>query len=106
MSDTRNQLNRIMPAILAALSDQRRPDRPIKVAFAPNGHIEAIVTVCDDGPVVLIQNETAAREERHDSKFRRKANRSVPSKAQSANAAGKAPGERSSRTGSRKGGAG
>jgi hypothetical protein len=49
MPDTRNELNRIMPAILAALSDQRRPGRPIKVAFAPSGHFEATVTLCDDG---------------------------------------------------------
>jgi hypothetical protein len=49
MPDARNELNRIMPAILSALSDQRRPGRPIKVALAPSGHIEAIVTLCDDG---------------------------------------------------------
>ncbi len=66
MPDTRNELDRIMPAILAALSDQRRPDRPIKIAFAPSGHIEAIITLCDDGPVVSIQNEPAARGQRHD----------------------------------------
>ena len=32
------------------------------------------MTLCDDGPVVSIQNETAARGERHNCKFRRKAN--------------------------------
>jgi hypothetical protein len=47
---SRNELNRIMPAILSALSDQRRPgSRPIKVAFAPSGHFAATVTPCDDG---------------------------------------------------------
>jgi hypothetical protein len=57
MPKTKNDLSRIIPAIVAALSDERGPDRPIKVAFAPHGHIEAIITLCDDGPVVSIENE-------------------------------------------------
>jgi hypothetical protein len=58
---TRKQLNGILPAIIAALSGQRGLDGgTMKVAFAPNGHIEAIVTLLDDGPVVSFQSETAS----------------------------------------------
>jgi hypothetical protein len=59
------KLTNILPAIVAALERQRRPDRPLKVAFAPSGHIEAIITLCDDGPVVSVQNSAADDEDKN-----------------------------------------
>jgi hypothetical protein len=47
-----------MPGILATLSDQRRPGRPIKVAFSPSGHFEDTVTLATMG---LALRESEAR---------------------------------------------